>query len=270
VIGRVMMSVDQWSRRGFLRHALAIGCIGAVIGLQGIAPASALASEEVRIAFLGDSMVDGIWGGLLRAVQKEHCLQGGVKLGRYGTIGTGLTRADKFDWTAEATKVLASFQPELVVVSLGLNDRQAIVSANKERTEFNTPEWQARYREAAAAFIKTAAAAPAGLLWIGLPSMRDTAAQNDAQEKNRIFADAVQAAHDPRIAFIDPWRMSVSGGDVFQAYGPDAGGTRIQIRASDGIHFTTAGYDTVAAYLLPKIVAHLKANKVDIAYPCPK
>ena len=268
-----MMSADRWTRRGFLRRLAGSGGIGAIaaaIGFDGIAPASALASEEVRIAFLGDSMVDGIWGGLLRAVQKESCLQGGVKLGRYGVIGTGLTRADKFDWTAEAKKILASFQPELVVVSLGLNDRQAMVGANKERTEFNTPEWQARYGDAAVAFIRSAAAAPAGLLWIGLPSMRDAAAQTDAQEKNRIFADAVQAAHDPRIVFIDPWRMSASGDDVFQAYGPDAGGTRIQIRASDGIHFTTAGYDMVAAYLLPKIVAHLKANKVDIAYPCPK
>jgi hypothetical protein len=270
LIERLMMSVDQWSRRGFLRGVAGIGFIGAALGVEGIAPASALASEELRIALLGDSMIDGIWGGLLRAVQKESCLQGGVKLGRYGMIGTGLTRADKFDWTADAKKILVSFQPELVIVSLGLNDRQAIVSPTKERTEFNTPEWRARYSEATTAFIKSAGAAPAGLLWIGLPSMRDAAAQADAEEKNRIFSEAVQAAHDPRIEFIEPWRMNGSADEAFQAYGPDASGTRIQIRAGDGIHFTSAGYDMVAAYLLPKIVAHLQANKIDIAYPCPR
>jgi hypothetical protein len=265
-----MMSVHPWSRREFLRRAFGIGCIGAALGFDGIAPAFAAPSEEVRIALLGDSMIDGIWGGLLRAVQKENCAQGGIKLGRYGMIGTGLTRADKYDWTEEAKKILANFQPELVLVSLGLNDRQAIVSSTKERTEYNTPEWTARYREAATTFIRTAGAAPAGLLWVGLPSMRDPVAQSDAQEKNRIFSDAVQAVHDPRIEYIEPWRLTGSGEEAFQAYGPDASGSRIQVRASDGVHFTTAGYDMVAAYLLPKIIAHLKANKVEIAYPCRK
>jgi hypothetical protein len=264
-----MMSVHSWSRRGFLRRVTGIGCIGAALGFDGIAPAFAVPSEEVRIALLGDSMIDGIWGGLLRAVQKENCAQV-IKLGRYGVIGTGLTRADKFDWTEEAKKVLASFQPELVLVSLGLNDRQALVSPTKERTEFNTPEWTERYKEAATTFIKTAGAAPAGLVWVGLPAMRDPGAQSDAQEKNRIFSDSVQAMHDPRIEYIEPWRMAGAGEEAFQAYGPDASGSRIQIRASDGVHFTTAGYDMVAAYLLPKIIAHLKVNKVEIAYPCQK
>src|SRR5438309_59202 len=147
------MSMQPWSRRGFLRRALGVGCIGAALGFDGVAPAFAVPSDELRIALFGDSMIDGIWGGLLRAVQKENCAQGGIKLGRYGMIGTGLTR---------------------------------------------------------------------------------------------------------------------SGEDAFQSYGPDASGSRIQIRASDGIHFTTAGYDMVTAYLLPKIIAHLKANKLEIAYPCQK
>jgi hypothetical protein len=264
------MSMQPWSRRGFLRRALGVGCIGAALGFDGVAPAFAVPSDEVRIALFGDSMIDGIWGGLLRAVQKENCAQGGIKLGRYGMIGTGLTRADKYDWTEEAKKILTSFQPELVLVSLGLNDRQALVSSTKERIEFNAPEWTARYKEAATTFIKAAGAAPAGLLWVGLPSMRDPAAQADAREKNRIFAEAVQAGHDPRIKYIEPWRLTGSGEDAFQPYGPDASGSRIQIRASDGIHFTTAGYDMVTAYLLPKIIAHLKANNVEIAYPCQK
>jgi uncharacterized protein len=264
-----MMSVHSWSRRGFLRRVGRIGCIGAALGIDGIAPVFALPSQEVRIALLGDSMIDGIWGGFLRALQKENCAQE-IKLGRYGMIGTGLTRADKFDWTEEAKKILASFQPELVVVSLGLNDRQALVTSTKERTEFNTAEWNERYKEAATTFIKTAAAGPAGLVWVGLPAMRDPGAQTDAQEKNRIFSDSVQAMHDPRIEYIEPWRMAGAGEEGFQAYGPDATGSRIQIRASDGVHFTTTGYDMVAAYLLPKIIAHLRVNNVEIAYPCRK
>src|ERR1700760_2234565 len=101
-----MISVHPWSRRGFLRRAFGIGCIGAGLGFDALAPAFALPHEEVRIALLGDSMIDGIWGGLLRAVQKENCAHL-IKLGRYGMIGTGLTRADKFDWTEEAKSILA-------------------------------------------------------------------------------------------------------------------------------------------------------------------
>ena len=42
----------------------------------------------------------------------------------------------------------------------------------------------------------------------------------------------------------------------------------MQIRTSDGIHFTAAGYDVLTRYVFGKVVNHLKAQKIALTYPC--
>ena len=228
------------------------------------------AGTEIRIACIGDSMIDGVWGGLLRLVSKEPCLKSRINLGRFGENGTGLTRADRYNWSDEATKILAEFKPDLVVVSLGLNDRQGVVDAKtKARTVFGDPGWNAAYESVVTDFLHSAAKTKSGLVWLGIPAMREPAASADAMEKNRLYAHAINALGNNQVLFVEPWRPSGSNDDNFAAYGSDANGSKIQLRTPDGIHFTAAGYDLIAAYLLPKIIAQLKATGSDVAYPCP-
>ncbi len=260
------------TRRELLRQAAGLPGYLVVASTCGVpAPAGAAASGEVRIACIGDSMIDGVWGGLLRLVSKEPCLKSRITLGRYGENGTGLTRPDHFNWTEESTKILGNFRPDLVIVSMGLNDRQGVVNVKtKARTEYGAPDWSARYQGAVAEFLHSASATSAGLLWLGIPTMRDKTAQVDAKEKNRIYADAIKSFGNEKVVFVDAWRQPGAIDDDFKVYGQDGDGAKIQIRALDGIHFTAAGYDIVAAYLLPKILAQLKSSNVEIAYPCDK
>jgi uncharacterized protein len=251
------------SRRIFLTGS-------AAIVLYPFGGKGARADKPVRIAFLGDSMSDGIWAGVLRLTTKEPCLKEKFGLGRYGENGTGLTRSDKFDWPTETKSIIDEFHPDLIVVSLGLNDNQNIVERTKARTDYGSAGWNKKYADIATEFLASASAAPAGVLWIGNPVLRDKNAQAAAQQRNRVYADVINGFGNAKIAYVKPWQLNGGGEDAFQAYGPDQNGARAQIRAPDGIHFTTLGYDLVAAYLLPTILEHLRKNEIEIAYPCQK
>jgi hypothetical protein len=263
----------EMSRREWLLRARGIcGGLGAVGAMHGMRHSAwAAPAGDIRIACVGDSMIDGIWGGLLRAISKDTCLKGRIALGRYGENGTGLTRSDKYDWAEEVSAMIAEFHPHLVIVSLGLNDRQGVVGPKgKPRTEYGSPGWSRAYSEAVLRFLGPAANTKAGVLWIGVPAMRDKVTEIDAKEKNRLYAKAVETFASPKVGYVEPWHATRTADDVFQAYGLDANGTKIQVRSPDGIHFTAAGYDMVAAYLLPKILAHLRTNEIAIEAPCGK
>jgi hypothetical protein len=118
------------------------------------------------------------------------------------------------------------------------------------------------------AVLKSASASRSSLLWVGLPAMRDAAADRDARAKNRFFAEAIAEFGDSTLQYVPPWRLSPTGEDKFASYGPDQNGKIIQIRASDGVHFTPAGDMLAAAYLLPKITAILLSRGAKLGDAC--
>ena len=247
-----------------------VGGLASLLSVAGaVGPVPALAGpDEIRIAFVGDSLSDGMWGGAVRLLSREACLGSRIKLGRHAENGTGLTRPAKFDWVAESRAVVARAKPNLVVVSLGLNDRQSIVDTSRARFDLGTPAWRSRYAELSQAMLRNLAAEGAGVLWIGLPVLRDKVSQDDATEKNAVYAEAIKGLGNPKVRYVEPWKQAASGADVFQPYGPDLKGAQVQIRAPDGIHFTAAGYDVLAAYLLRTVTGVLKEQGVAVGYPC--
>jgi hypothetical protein len=251
------------SRRCF--HALAALLCAATIALVG--PAHAQGDAKAKVAFVGDSTADGMWGGVTRLVALNTCLKAGVELGRFAKNSTGLTRPAKYDWVEELRKIGDSFKPPLFVMSLGLNDRQSVVVGGKVILD-NSPDYPARYKERVTGVLRSAVASKASLLWIGLPAMRDAAPDKDAREKNRFYAEAIAEFGNPAMQFVEPWKLNPAGEDKFASFGPDQSGRMIQIRASDGEHFTPAGELLQAAYLLPKIAATLVKGGARLGEGC--
>lgn len=257
---------SRFSIRLWLAAALAMGAAGAVWAQPADAPASP--ASPYRIAFIGDSMADGLWSGVLHLVTRDNCLKERFDLGRFAKNGTGLTRIDQFSWPNEAAKIVERFHPHLFVVSLGLNDRQGVVEPGKPRALLGSPEWPKRYADQVLALLQGATAAGAQVLWIGSPALRDAQADADARQKNEIFSAAVAEFHSDRVRYVEPWKLSQAEKDSFKSFGPDSRGTLIQIRAADGVHFTAAGYDMVGAYLFPKIAEALEADGPNPARAC--
>jgi uncharacterized protein len=248
--------------------ALAFGVVGAAHGQSEPNQSEPNKPEpKSKIAFIGDSTGDGLWGGVSGLLPREACLKNHIELGRFAKNSTGLTRPDRFNWADEARKIGDGFKPQLFVMSLGLNDRQSVVEHGKVTLE-TSPDYPAKYRDRVAAVLKSVAAAKASLLWVGLPAMRDAAADRDAREKNKYFAQAIAEFGDPHIEYVEPWKLNPSGDDKFASFGPDKTGKMIQIRASDGEHFTPAGDLLVAAYLLPKMTATLVKGGAKLGEAC--
>lgn len=229
---------------------------------------AATVQPRVRIACVGDSMIDGVWGGLARLAQREACLSSRVELGRYGRNGTGLARGDTLDWVAELAHIETRYRPALVLASLGLNDQQPIIGPARERIAFGSRQWGDAYRARVSAFLARAASAEAGLVWLGNPVMRDAAMQTQTRAIDTLVAETIARAADPRLRYVASWRLTDAGEDSYRQYGPAAGGARVQLRAADGVHFTPAGYDLVAEYVLPAILAQLQAARIELVYPC--
>jgi uncharacterized protein len=217
--------------------------------------AAAEPATKIKIAFAGDSIVDNYWSGISRIIAASSCMRNTVELGRFAKNGTGLTRGDRLYWPREIRRIGESFKPNLIVVSLGVNDRQFIVDGAGKRTAWGSPDWSSKYLQEVDEFLNSAVATKAALLWIGLPVMRESVDNTDAQEKNQIYADAIAKLGESKFEYIEPWKLNASGSDTYSSYGPDRSGRMVQIRTADGQHFTVAGEDLAAAYLYPKIVA---------------
>jgi uncharacterized protein len=250
----------------------AIRLVAAVaLGFMAVArpePLRADPSPKIKVAFAGDSIVDNYWEGIFRVVDANACLKTRFELGRFAKNGTGLTRGDKLYWPREVKRIGDSFKPNLFVLSVGLNDRQFIVDGEGARTAWGAPNWTDKYRAQIVEFIKGAAASNAQVLLIGLPAMRDSVDAGDAEEKNKMFGEAVAALGLSNVTYIEPWKLGVAGVDRFASYGPDHNGRMVQIRTSDGQHFTVAGEDLVAGYLYPKIVTALEHSGVRLDPGC--
>lgn len=207
-----------------------------------------------RIAFAGDLIVDNYWEAIARVIEANPCLKSSVALGRFARNGTGLSRGDKLYWPREVRRIGDIFKPDLFVLSIGLNDQQFIIDGSGARTAWGAPDWTDRYREQILAFLNGAAASNAAVMLVGLPVVRDAKENADLQEKNRMFTAAVATVGAPRMQYVEPWRLKPAGPDAFASYGPDRNGRMVQIRTSDGEHFTVAGEDLIGTYLYPKIV----------------
>jgi uncharacterized protein len=218
------------------------------------APAFAQPGDTIRIAFAGDSIVDNYWSGVTRIVDVNPCLKTTVKLGRFARNGTGLTRGDRVYWPREIKRIDDSFRPTISVLSIGLNDRQFIVDGNGSHTAWGAPDWSEKYRHELAEFLEATVAGKAIVLLVGMPAMRDNTDNVDIAEKNALFAATVEVIGDPRLHYVEPWKLHPAGPETFSSYGADKSGRLVQIRTSDGQHFTPAGEDLVAAYLFPKII----------------
>jgi uncharacterized protein len=221
------------------------------------AAAAAEPRQKIRIAFAGDSLADNFWEGVVRLVATNPCLNDNLELGRFARNSTGLTRGDKLYWPREIRRIGETFKPTLFVLTIGVNDRQFIVNSNGGHTAWGSPNWADRYRNEISEFLKGAAAGNAVVLWFGLPAMRAAVDNNDAIEKNKMYAEEIAKLGNSRVQYVEPWRLHSSGTETFSASGPGMNGKLQQIRTADGQHFTTGGEDILAAYTFPKILAAL-------------
>ena len=143
-------------------------------------------------------------------------------------------------------------------------------SEDKKRIPFPGPAFDARYKALVEDLVRNAIAKGGSILVLGLPVMLDADANADATAKNR----AVRRRRQPRSARRAPSTRRrgprASAPDEYKPFLPNAKNAMIQVRATDGVHFTTAGYDMVLDTFYPAILASLKQRGRDLEQRVPQ
>jgi hypothetical protein len=214
-------------------------------------------NKTINILFVGDSMSDGVGAAVQRIALKDNCLAKTLAITRKAEIGSGLARQDKFSWNNKIRSYVNEKNVDLVVASFGLNDRTNIANGDV-RVDYKAPNWNSQYELQVKEFVQNIATTKASLVWLGIPILRDTKANEDAQNNNKIYRKVISGVRQGNATFVEPWRSEPEGEDVFRSYVSDKNGLKALVRATDGVHFTATGYDLVGQHLIPILLQQIE------------
>jgi len=143
--------------------------------------------------------------------------------------------------------LLAAERPDLVVVDLGANDRQALTGPSA--APWGTPEWDDAYGTRVATLAGTLATYGAPFFWLGTVPMRSTP-EADMVHINDLTRPRVKAVNG---TFIDVWDGFADDSGHLVISGPDVDGQTRQLRSNNGINFTDAGQAKLAFFVAREI-----------------
>jgi uncharacterized protein len=215
--------------------------------------------DRYRVVVLGDSLGDGLWEGLYRALADDATLE----FIQRSKSSTGFARTDNYDWNAELTNILKNDKFQIAIVMFGASDAQAIRSG-KDWLKVGSEGWREIYGQRVEAFIRKLRAANIAVYWVGLPIMRSPDESDEAEDLNEVYREKsfINGAK-----FIDTWSGFTDESGRYSAVGPDMTGQIRRLRADDGMHFTSRGYLKLAHFAEKEIRRDLSLAKLERNIP---
>ena len=193
------------------------------------------------ILIVGDFLASGLGDGLTAAFETSP----GVVVEARGNVSSGLVRDDYYDWPEQLPKMIDELKPAMVVVMIGANDRQQMVT-DTAKEKFRTDGWFTEYRRRVLSFGKEVTARKIPLLWVGLPAFQSDSMTADAVQMNQLYRNQVESIGGE---FVDIWDGFVDENGTFIVTGSDVNGQQVRLRTSDGINLTQAGRRKLAFYV---------------------
>jgi hypothetical protein len=194
-----------------------------------------------RIVVLGDFVAGGIAWGLDQTFANEPRLS---VIDR-SNGNSGLARADNYDWNKKLPEIINDDRPDIIVIALGMNDRQD-VRDGKLRLKLGTDEWETAYNKRIDGLVDTLKVFGRPFFWVTAPPVRATAGSRDMGYFNDLYKPRVLGGGG---YFVDIWNGFTNDDGRFISSGPDVDGQLRSLRTSDGINFTRAGKLKLAFYV---------------------
>jgi hypothetical protein len=132
--------------------------------------------------------------------------------------------------------------------------------------EFQSEKWELAYIKRIDATIAALKSAGVPVIWVGLPSQRDTNASEESDYLNELYRSEAEKAG---IVYVDIWDGFVDEAGKFSPQGPDYLGQTRRLRTSDGVYFTKFGARKLAHYVEREIERSLSSQRVPVALPIP-
>jgi hypothetical protein len=194
-----------------------------------------------KILVIGDFVAGSIAWGLDQAFADEPKLS----VTDRSNDGSGLVRTDFYDWNSSLLQILNEDKPDLIVFSIGANDRQPLRDG-KIKNAVRSDVWQAAYVQRINGLVDTLKVYGRPFFWVSAPPVRQSAGANDMAYFNNLYKSKVEAAKGH---FIDVWNGFTDENGKYISSGPDVDGQPRQLRTGDGIGFTKAGKLKLAFYV---------------------
>jgi len=209
--------------------------------------------DRYRIVVLGDSLGQGLWGGLYRAFKEDKNLE----FIQHSKPGTGFARTKPYDWNKKLADLLKNDTYQIAVVMFGGFPHQDIRNG-RERLKVGSEGWREIYGKRVEDFIKKLRAANVAVYWVGLPIMRSAKQNTQAEALNDVFREK---AFINGAKFVETWTGFTDDAGRYSAYGPDMTGQVKRLRANDGVHLTMRGYLKLAHFVEKQLRPDLTVAK---------
>ncbi|MGH8988557.1 MAG: DUF459 domain-containing protein [Acidimicrobiales bacterium] len=202
------------------------------------APTVPASKGPLRVLEIGDSL-----GVDLGEAMERSWPSPSVQLTMAARGDTGLANRSYYDWPSVLTGLLASVHPQVVVVLLGANDLQSMVTGSTV-TYDGTSAWNAQYAARVASIVTESVRSGAHVLWVGEPAMQTTFI-NAGMTRIDGIAQKVVARDPGRAAYLSSSSVLAPGGS-FSFDVTDPTGQQNEVRTPDGVHLMAAGADLLA------------------------
>jgi len=208
------------------------------IAVVPVIPKVVKSENAAKILVVGDFMANGTAWGLQRLFASDP----DVIVVDKTTGLSGLVREDVANWPATIPGLLEETKAVVVVVLVGMNDRQQMRTSGGRFNKL-TDEWKKQYVARSQALARAASATK--LVWVGLPPVKRTSMVADYLVFNEIYRNAAESVGG---VFVDVWDGYTNAEGKFITAGPDIKGQIVRLRSSDGINMTKAGKRKLAFY----------------------
>lgn len=196
--------------------------------------------DAAKVIVVGDFMANGMSYGLSQVFSQNPAIEFLDK-----TRGlSGIVRNDVADWPNKIAELIDKNKPVLVIMQLGMNDRQSMRLKTGQLKKL-TPEWKKNYEGRIDALIKNVRSKRIPLVWVGLPPVSKNSMNRDYLAFNEIYQNKVEALGG---TYVDIWDGFTNIDGRYIRSGPNIDGRIVKLRASDGINMTRSGQIKMAFY----------------------
>ncbi|MBN1697581.1 MAG: DUF459 domain-containing protein [Spirochaetales bacterium] len=199
-----------------------------------------------RLLMIGDSLLSGAIAVMFdRAVYRNRAVSSEL----IAHPSSGMSRTDYYNWQEKIEAVFAQHSYDALVILLGTNDAQTIVSGSKH-FRFNTKSWREIYENRLTKLFRYLEGKIYRIYWIGLPPMRNSGFHAKMSAINDIIEGVCG-----RYGYVSFLPTGYLLGNEHARYTDylEIDGKLSQLRLSDGIHLTYAGGKIIAGLLLGMI-----------------
>ncbi len=214
-------------------------------------------NDTYRIQVYGESLAEGLLGGLTEIMAKEPRLQ----LARKHRVMSSLIRGDNAEEARGIEGEIEREPPNIAIIMPNLIQRLPWregfdrrfppgSEARREEIDRRRDVWKAEYGPRVDKLMRAFKRKTVAVYWVGLPIMRNNFASEDAQVINEMIRERAKINGGK---FIDVYAGFADEEGTYQLWGPDLEGKSRQMREQDGIHFTAAGYRKLAHFVEKEI-----------------